>query len=130
MRTPLFRAARPLRFIMIGLLATLTHLVTAFLLTWAAPQLSVYLANSLAFCVAFMVSFYGHTHFTFGRRGSLTKFLLVSISGFALNNLILHGAQMLGVAPRLALALAIAIVPVFTYVASSIWAFSRRDTPT
>lgn len=119
---------RPIRFLLIGALATLTHLACALLLAWAFPDISIYLVNATAFAVAFVVSFYGHTHVTFRRGGKMSRFLLVALAGFGLNNLLLHGAKSLGAPPVLALALAIGLVPVFTYIASSLWAFSVKPS--
>ena len=122
---------QPVRFLVIGGVATLTHLACALALTRAMPEASLYAVNAAAFAVAFFVSFYGHTHVTFRRGGSMMKFLVVAIAGFALNNLLLNGAKRLGASHEWALALAIGLVPVFTYIASSLWAFAvRRPTST
>lgn len=123
------RTSQPLRFLLIGALATLTHLACALALAWGVPELSVYLVNGAAFAVAFLVSFYGHTYVTFRRGGSMAKFLLVALAGFGLNNLLLLGGKRAGLAEELALVLAIGLVPVFTYIASSLWAFSANKPP-
>lgn len=124
-----YRPPQPLRFLIIGALATLTHLVCALALAWSAPDLSVYLINAVAFAIAFLVSFYGHTYVTFRRGGSMARFLLVALAGFGLNNLLLHGGKRAGLAQEVALVLAIGLVPVFTYIASSLWAFSAKKPP-
>lgn len=118
-----------LRFLIVGGLATLTHLASALALNRAMPGVSIYAVNAAAFAIAFFVSFYGHTYVTFRRGGSMTKFFVVAIAGFALNNILLHGAARLGASHAWSLALAIGLVPIFTYVASSLWAFaaSRPD---
>lgn len=120
------KLSQPVRFLMIGGLATLTHLACALVLTRTMPGTSIYVVNAAAFAVAFFVSFYGHTYVTFRRGGSMTKFFVVAIAGFALNNLLLHGARRLGASHEWALVLAIGLVPVFTYIASSLWAFAVR----
>lgn len=113
---------RPLRFILVGGLATLVHiLVAGTLLAIFEPQ--PYVANFIAFLVAFGVSYCGHRYLTFARRGSILRFFVVAIAGFALNNLLLTGLLALGLSAFLAIVVATALVPVFSYLASSLWAF-------
>ncbi len=115
-------AGRPLRFALVGAAATLVHMAVATLLlglcSWPA-----YPANLGAFLVAFGVSYLGHRHITFARAGSPWRFLLVALAGFGLNNLLLTGLLAWGVPPLYALVAATALVPVFSYLLSSLWVF-------
>lgn len=113
---------RPLRFILVGGLATLVHILVAGSLL-ALFTLQPYVANLIAFLVAFGVSYCGHRYLTFARQGSILRFLAVAIAGFALNNLLLTGLLALGLSAFLAIVVATALVPVFSYLASSLWAF-------
>lgn len=113
---------RPLRFILVGGLATLVHILVAGTLL-ALSALRPYGANLVAFLVAFGVSYCGHRYLTFARQGSILRFFVVAIAGFALNNLLLTGLLALGLSAFLAIVVATALVPVFSYLASSLWAF-------
>ncbi len=119
---------QPLRFLLVGGMATATHMLVAALMfaLYAAP--SPYLVNVLAFLVAFMVSFYGHRHITFKTAGSLRRFLLVAVGGFLANNAILMGCLTAGVNSLAAVIIATACVPVLTYLASSLWAFKKKES--
>lgn len=115
-------AARPLRFALVGAVATGVHMAVAACLLglcgWPA-----YLANLGAFSVAFVVSYLGHRHLTFARAGSPWRFLLVALGGFGLNNLLLTGLLACGVPALYGLLIATALVPVFSYLLSSGWVF-------
>ena len=115
-------AARPLRFALVGAVATLVHMAVASLLLslWSWPA---YGANLGAFLVAFGVSYLGHRHLTFARAGSPWRFLLVALAGFGLNNLLLTGLLACGLPALAALLVATALVPVFSYLLSSLWVF-------
>ncbi|KTT41137.1 hypothetical protein RSA46_04675 [Pseudomonas oryzihabitans] len=113
---------RPLRFILVGGLATLVHILVAGALL-ATFSLQPYVTNLGAFLVAFGVSYCGHRYLTFARQGSIARFFIVAIAGFALNNLLLTGLLALGLSAFLAIVVATALVPVFSYLASSLWAF-------
>lgn len=119
---------QPFRFLIVGGVATATHMLVATLLfaLYAAP--SPYWVNVVAFIVAFMVSFYGHRHITFQIRGSLRRFLLVALGGFLANNAILTGCLTLGFTSFASVIIATACVPVLTYLASSLWAFKKEES--
>ncbi|WP_424227494.1 GtrA family protein [Azovibrio sp.] len=121
-------AARPLRFIAVGGAATCVHLATALLITFVSPKTSAYLANLLAFSLAFSASYFGHRHVTFQRAGSAARFLVVSLAGLILNNVILATCLHFGVVHSVALTVAVALVPILSYLASSLWAFSTAET--
>ncbi|WNL43449.1 GtrA family protein [Halomonas sp. PAMB 3264] len=116
---------QPFRFLIMGGLATLTHMLVATLLFALLTEPSPYLVNVIAFALAFLVSFFGHRHVTFKTRGSMGRFFLVAIAGFAANNAILTAGLALGVNNLAAVIIATACVPVLTYLASSLWAFKK-----
>ena len=116
-------AAEPLRFAAVGAGATLVHIAVAGIVLSAAPSINAFMANAIAFAVAFFVSFFGHRHVTFGRSGSPLRFLLVAVGGFALNNLLVAGLLTLSASKFTAILVATCAVPVITYLASRFWAF-------
>lgn len=118
-------AARPLRFVFVGLAATFTHIALAGLMLLAAPQANPYLVNFLAYAVGFFVSYFGHRYLTFARTGSMSRFLLVAVAGFGLNNLLVATLLAASATPFVAIVIATAAVPVLTYLASSLWVFKR-----
>ena len=120
-------AARPVRFALVGLAATFTHVGLAWLILRMEPLANPYAVNCLAYAVGFFVSYFGHRYLTFGTTGSIARFLLVATSGFALNNLLVAALLAASASSFLAILVATAIVPVLTYVASSLWVFRRRS---
>ncbi len=113
------------RFGGVGVLATLVHLSVAGFMFIIWPTVSPFLANLVAFLVAFQVSFWGHRHFTFRRDGRAHRFFLLALGGFALNNGVL--ATLLSVSPIqgfLAIVVATFTVPMLVYLAARFWAFA------
>jgi putative flippase GtrA len=119
--------ARPLRFALVGLAATFTHVGLAWLILRAEPQANPYLVNCLAYAVGFFVSYFGHRYLTFNTSGSMARFLLVAIGGFAINNLLVTALLAASASSFVAILVATAVVPVLTYVASALWVFKRRS---
>lgn len=118
---------QPFRFIIVGGVATATHLLVAALLFTFYSAPSPYAVNVIAFMMAFIVSFYGHRHITFQTRGSMSRFFIVAIAGFVTNNVILTGCLWLGFDGLVAVVIATACMPVLTYLASSLWAFKKKE---
>lgn len=120
------------RYAMVGGVATFLHVAVAWSLM-AHVGGRAQIANGLAFFVAFVWSFAGNYYWSFktsgGVLGSMMRFFLVSLLGFAVNAVTLewlvvsHGAP-----PRVALAFSSLLVPVLTFLATSLWAFKgARD---
>ncbi|MCX2725200.1 GtrA family protein [Roseibium salinum] len=120
------------KFAIIGVLATLTHAgVAATLLE--TGTLSAFPANLCGFLAAFGVSFSGHYFWSFAhlrRKGavlkSMTRFLVIAVSGFLLNSTVL--ALWLGLTPwpdLIGLLFSIAIVPALSFLGARLWAFSH-----
>jgi putative flippase GtrA len=112
------------RFGLVGGAATVIHLATAWILLWQWPGISPFIANLIAFLLAFQVSFWGHSRFTFGSEGSPARFLVVSGSGFLLNNALLALLLLTGFFSSFAaICLAAFLVPLFVFLASKFWVF-------
>ena len=113
------------RFGGVGGLATLVHLSIAGVMFLIWPTVSPFLANLVAFLVAFQVSFWGHRHFTFRRDGHMHRFFLLALGGFALNNGVL--ATLLAMSSLngfIAIVVATFTVPMLVYLAARFWAFA------
>ncbi len=117
------------RFSMVGLAATAIHISIAF----AARELFGLLpvaANAAGFSCAFLISYFGHHQWTFGRSGNhgahLRRFLTLSLLSFALSHLITVAVTgWLGLDYRIALAAILAVVPATTFLGSRFWAFAE-----
>lgn len=129
-------AARPLRgqivrFAVVGMAATLTHVVAALALH-GGMKLSPLWANFVAFCAAVLVSYFGHRGWTFaveGRHGiGFPKFLSVALAGLAASQAIVYAmVEVIGWPYRLALVAVVVIVPGLSFLFIRHWAFSARD---
>lgn len=125
-----------LRFVAVGILATLVHMAAALGLL-VIPKFPIMAANVTAFLLAFSVSFTGNFFWTFQARGpirkSLSRYLLIAAGAFFANNLVLAG--LLGthrIDAMKAIVISAAVVPVCTYVLSRLWAFqdsTGRERP-
>ena len=122
--------AQALRFGLIGVLATLVHMIVGVTLIDAGwPAL---VANVAAFAIAFSVSFMGHFGYTFPDHAvdparALGRFAAVACGGFAVNESLL--ALLIRshlVAQMPALVLATATAAALTFIASRNWAFRGR----
>lgn len=121
------------RFGVVGLAATAVHLVVAFGLM-RVPGVAVISANAVAFVCAFGVSFLGHYHVTFGAPGkqgrAFRRFLATGLGNFMMNNgvlALLLKASWVG--PRASIVLAIAVIPLATFLVARCWAFAREPQP-
>lgn len=117
-----------LRFIVVGGAATLAHFFLAMLLClFFKSCCSMFFLNIMAFSVAFAISYLGHRYITFCKRGSFPKFFLTSLSGFAINNLVLFFMIWLGLYGEISLLFSILIVPFITYLLSRFWVFGEQN---
>jgi putative flippase GtrA len=115
-------AARLARFGIVGLGATLIHLAGAELaVLW---KVAPWLAFLIGFVPAFLFSYLGHRHFTFGHAapGSLIKFLVVALVGVAVGEGVLRLTQP-HLHPHLGILVSVLVMPLATYVAARAWAF-------
>lgn len=113
------------RFGGVGMLATIVHLGAAALAFFLWPDISPFVANLVAFLLAFQVSYYGHRRFTFRKDGSALRFFALALGGFALNNGVL--AFLLGLTSLdgfITIVIATFTVPLLVYLAARFWAFA------
>lgn len=125
------RVPPAVRFALVGAIATGVHMATGIVLIGAGT--APLLANPLAFCVAFAVSFFGHYSFSFAGHGtplpkSLFRFVFVALAGLLINQAVLAlliGSNVLNAG--VALVLSTLTAAVATFVFSRSWAFGQSD---
>lgn len=126
-------AVQYLKFGAIGSAATFVH-VMAFILWVEVVGMAPLWANVAAFSIAFMVAFTGHFQWTFRAPGTgkpkrwepaLGKFIVVSLTGLALNSLSIYiVVDMLAMPYLYAVGLMVTVVPAFGFGLSKLWAFA------
>jgi putative flippase GtrA len=120
---------RILRFIIVGLLATAVHFVVVTFAIWIKPSVPASLATIIAFLVAFPVSFFLHSRFTFQADGSAFRFLITSVTGLCLNAGTTALIEAVTAQKFIAAYAGILIAPIFIYLLSSRWVFLQTDFP-
>jgi putative flippase GtrA len=119
-------------FFGVAAVAGLTHLAVFFLIERFLPTVLPELANFLAFCVAFSISFWGHRNLSFSDttstvQQSLRRFVMTSVAGFVCNEIIFSiSLRLLGWPNWLALLAGFAVAGGQTYLLSRFWAFHRK----
>lgn len=116
-------------FGLVGASSTAVHYIVALAFAQTMP---LAWANPLGFVTAFLVSYLGHTYLTFGlekaqrsHRQRLPRFALVAFGSFCLTQMIVIALSHYTVLPNwLILAIALAIVPVLTFLAAKFWVFN------
>lgn len=119
------------RFGIVGILATTVHVFVAYLvvsLTGSLPQL----ANLFGFLCAFLVSYFGHLHYTFqpefASDSYFRRFLILSGLSFLTSASIVYFlTNTLGLDFRWALAAMAVIVPGISFIVAKFWAFSAPE---
>ncbi len=115
-------------FGIVGVLATITHATVAIALI-EIGFLHPFSANAFGFGAGFLVSYFGHHRFSFqtgaDHRQAMPRFLTIAGFGLFFNQAIVYAlVNLAGFSYFLALAVIIATVPAFTYLAARRWAFA------
>ncbi|WP_252107294.1 MULTISPECIES: GtrA family protein [unclassified Halomonas] len=113
-----------LRFIAVGATATATHMLVATLLYAFLNGRAIPVINFAAWLTAFVVSFWGHQRVTFKRSTTFGRFLLMSLSGLAINYALLGALLQTPLLPLLAMLLAIAGAAMSTYLLAKYHTFA------
>lgn len=116
-----------LKFGLVGASATATHMLTAGLIYRLAPSLYPFVINVGAFCVALIVSFVGHSRFTFQTDGSIGRFLVAALAGLATNNMVLGLLLWSGAPPLQSIWVATLAAPLVVYLISKFWVFATNE---
>lgn len=116
------------RFGIIGIAAACTQFAGVLFLVHFF-YLNPYLANALAFLVAFQVSFQGHKFWTFSSETehshTMPKYLVVALLSFCLNEgLYTYFLLRLNLNYSVALIIVLIIIPPVTFILSKFWAFA------
>lgn len=119
------------KFGIIGVVATLTHLCVALVLNEIFGIVALW-SNFTAFLAAWPVSYLGNRGWTFNtnlaHQHSIPRFGVASLSGLLLSQLIVwFVADVMGYGLRLALVPALVIVPAFSFLANRYWVFPANQ---
>jgi putative flippase GtrA len=122
-----------IRFLSVAAAANLTHFTIFFLLEKYMPAILPEIANILAFCVAFTVSFIGHRKLSFidttnSVKLSLARFIVVAVAGFlSLEIVFSYALRILTWSSFFALFTGVVVAGSQTYLLSRFWAFHRKQ---
>ncbi len=117
------------RFGIVGVLAMATHYVLVILLV--NFSITPLIANLFAFIGAFQVSYWGHSSWSFSdlsasRRDSFRRFVIISVSGFLLNELLFFlFLKFTDIPYQISLLIVLPFVAGLTFLFSRYWAFAR-----
>ena len=116
-----------LKFSVVGVTATILHLLVALFLMGYYDFYPV-IANFGAFLCAFVVSFLGNFHWTFrvdtSQRVALVKFFSVTMIAFVINNLLLIVLLNVANLPKQwVVVIAAMVIPFVTFISSRLWVF-------
>ena len=113
-------------FGIIGVLATLTHYGIAVGVNTLIIS-NVYCANAVGYSTAVLVSYFGHSHFSFQVERSRTRFLkfcVASISTFIASQLVLWILQnLLALGDNISLFIIVLTIPALSYLVNKLWVF-------
>lgn len=120
------------RFACVGVAATLTHVGVALAVAWVFV-LSPLQANFLGFCVAVLVSYWGHLRVTFRmanpQRRHLFRFSVLSLASLGVSSAITAAVTSFGASMTVAMGAVGVVVPVASFFAARLWAFSEIAIP-
>ncbi|WP_106753808.1 GtrA family protein [Pannonibacter carbonis] len=123
------------RFGAVGLTAACVHASVAIALVeyGGVPAMA---ANVCGFLVAFLVSFFGHHHWSFqsdrntGSARRMRRFFVLAAAGFVLNNGALAAwLQLTPWSDTIGIIVAIFVVPPLTFLGARFWAFAAKTDP-
>jgi putative flippase GtrA len=115
------------RFGLVGIVATAVHIMVVWL-SLGEAGITPISANTLAFLMAFGISFAGNYLWTFRSPGSprraMFRFFVIAVCAFAANTLLLAFLVHKGwFSPVVSAIFSASVVPVISFVASRLWGF-------
>ncbi|MGD1876747.1 MAG: GtrA family protein [Kiloniellaceae bacterium] len=127
------------KFGAVGLAASLVH-VTAFAGLMESEAVRAWQANVLAFSLAVVLSYVGHSRFTFrqaagvetagrppGERRAFARFIVAAATGLALNSAVAFLiVDYFGYAYVWAIAAMLLVVPLVVFLIAKLWVFGDR----
>ena len=116
---------RLLKFGAVGIAALIVHFLVVIIITpLGIPPL---VANIVAFVIAFQISYWGHSRWTFQvekNKQNLSRFIAVSLASFCLNELLFFQLLHYTSLPyQVALFIVLGMVAGITFTLSQQWAF-------
>lgn len=116
------------RFNLVGVISTIAHVSVALAIE-ALGLAPAILANLFGFFAAFLISYFGHSKFTFHARlehkTHLPKFLTIALIGLAVSSFItLNAHYRMGYSFVLTMAIVGIVVPIFTFLSLKLWVFA------
>ena len=118
------------KFGLVGLFSTLTYYFTAIYLREVLFGLTVNVTNLLAYCIAMIVSYVGHYFWTYKAQSNhgvtITKYIISALLGSALNSAIIYICMRSFMPYKLAMVVAIVLVPAVAYVINKKWVFRDK----
>lgn len=119
-----------MRFSLVGLIATVAYFILGFIFI-SVLKWPVLIGNALAYLLAFFVSYFGQSKFTFQVRGShaimLPAYLATQVGGLLLNSCIVGFCIKKHLPYLLAMLIAAGITPVAVYLTCRFWVFRNRS---
>lgn len=115
-----------IRFLIVGSLATLTDLIVSVILLYTT-RFNENIITTLAFSIAFFVSYFGHKSFTFKSDGKILAFFALALSMLVLRNIIVAIFVHYVVGGLVAIVSAMLIVTAITYIISKFFVFRKKD---
>ena len=118
------------RFGLVGLLSTTVHIAIVWFLL-RETSITPILANTIAFLMAFGISFTGNYFWTFRSPGSprraMFRFFLIAVCAFAANTLLLAFlVKNSWFSPVISAVFSASVVPVISFAASRLWGFKEQ----
>lgn len=114
-----------IRFLIVGSLATLTDLIVSVILLYTT-SFNENIITTLAFCIAFFVSYFGHKSFTFQSDGKILAFFALALSMLVLRNIIVALLVHYVIGGLVAIVSAMLIVTAITYIISKFFVFRKK----
>lgn len=114
-----------IKFAVTGVGSTLIHVAVATILI-SMLNSSTQIGNGIAFVLATSFSYAVNTLWSFSNtlnRRTALRFIITSFGGLILTVLISTAAEMLGLDYRIGIALVVASVPIYSYLAHSLWTY-------
>ncbi len=114
-----------IKFAVTGVGSTLIHVVVATILI-SLLNSSTQFGNGVAFVIATIFSYTVNTLWSFSNtlsRRTALRFIITSFGGLILTILISTAAEMLGLDYRAGIGLVVISVPVYSYLAHSLWTY-------
>jgi putative flippase GtrA len=118
-------------FGVVGISATLTNYIFA-VLSYEYVGLNIFVSQFVGYCLAVMVSLFGHSKFTFETKlntNVIFRFVIVSLTTLVVSEfLLLYLERSFSLSHRISLLVVVVFIPVITFFLSKLWVFNVRNS--